>query len=919
MKRSHNQSAAMMIATLISLTAAPQSVFAETVSANALMSLPLPISPPELNFAKICRKAQSPAPLSFDWKTWSGERPQQSANEILADANRLIDGGAGVVRDLPLARRLLEVIVEERRATGLGAKRRLAQLLLDERAGTVDRERAARLLIEATAAQETDAALTLGRLIARGELPALPLDDASRYLGVAAGFGEPMAAVELAALYADETLPPPFEGAARHFANLATLNLQTALAQGDCDLAIEIGQFLIDRGYPDAERQAVAWFTIAANSGHRAGLEKLAKAYHNGIGVTLDRNRAGELWELAVTAGSVAGYAALADLALVRGDDPVQIEALLSTGVENGDPSAVLLAARYFRGDFTGSADFDRMQAVLQPAAERPETSVFALDILANSYLTGQGVAPDPARAEAIYQRINAHGTPDAQALYGRYLLKWGRGLREAEAVLRQAADAGSGLARAGLVDLSLCQPSSQLDPDQWLQAVAADGNALAIRKLARRALETGDKAKAQVFFEQAAEQGDRISMVERAAVLIAEAGGPTKRSKLLIAQAGAAGEGVVSGRLALVGAYRAGKLGEDLEASAALLDGLRASLDPAADFELARISLEEGTFNEDAQRRLERAAVAGHVEAMQLLARQLTLDGGASVEADAWLQRAAERGDPEALAELGSDPARLAPVAKALDDVLLCDPRALVEKARLQRILGEPLNAAKALSNAEAIVRHSPRLRLVLAEAILSLSPSANDDAARAARLLEGAADGGSGKAAFVLARLQEGDRLGHQRDAAIKWYSKAALTGEQAAIAELTRLSEGGGAKDAMDALKRVAEAGDPSALRSFGMLLAARGQDSRSEGIRLLEDAAAKKDVAAMKILARFHAAGIDGEVSAAKSISWTRLAAEQGDPEAMFQYAIALDLGFGVAPDPQSAKTWHRKALQNGYVE
>ncbi len=155
---------------------------------------------------------------------------------------------------------------------------------------------------------------------------------------------------------------------------------------------------------------------------------------------------------------------------------------------------------------------------------------------------------------------------------------------------------------------------------------------------------------------------------------------------------------------------------------------------------------------------------MGGHAGAMRLLSRLKAQDPGASLEADAWLSRAAERGDPEALGELGDDPTRLSPVLRTLDTVLLCDPKSLVQKARLHRHLGDPEGATEALVNAEAIVNHSPRLRLALAEAILTLSPTAKDDAGRAADLLQGAAEKGSGKAAFLLARLEEGDRLGNQ-----------------------------------------------------------------------------------------------------------------------------------------------------------
>lgn len=919
MNRSHNQTVAMIAATLFTLVPLPSSALAETSGTIPFDALPLPLTPPELNYTKVCRKAQSPAPLFMDWKTWTGGQPTLEPDQILADANRLIDGGAGVVRDLPLARRLLEQIVEDNRVTGLGAKRRLALLLLDERAGPVDRQSAARLLMEATAGQETDAALTLGRLIVRGALPSLPADDAARYLSIAAGFGEPMAAIELALLYADGRLAEPFEGAATHFANLATINMQTALSQGECDLAVDLGQVLLERKLKNADELSVAWFAIAAGAGHRAGLEKLARAYENGIGIAVDKVKAHALWDEAIAQGSVLGHAAVAELELASGSDPAGIEDLLLTGIDNGDPSAVLLGARFYRGDFTGTADFGRMQMILQSAVERPGTSVFTLDILANSYLTAQGVARDPDKASELYQRIRAVGTADARALYGRYLLKWGGGLQEAETELRAAADMGSSLAIAGLADISVCRPSSSLDPDQWLQDAASDGNGLAIRKQARRALEAGDRVKAQALFEEAAAKGDRISMVERASALIAQAGGPTKASRALVTAAGAPGENVISGRLALAQAYRSGKLGPDDGKSTELLQTLTESFDPAAEFELARIALEENAVDEDVRIRLERAAIGGHAGAMRLLARIKGQDAGGSVEADGWLLRAAERGDAEALAELGDDPIRLAAVAATLDTVLLCDPKSLVQKARLHRLLDDPVRAIEALEDAEAVVEHSPRLRLALAEAILTLSPEAHDDAARAARLLQGAAEEGSGKAAFVLARLEEGDRLGNQRGAAINWYRQAALDGEQSAVPELARLADGGSAPDAMSALETVAATGNPLALRSLGMMLATRGDADGREGIQLLEDAAEKGDVAAMKILARFHAAGIDGEVSAAKSTDWTRLAAEQGDPEAMFQYAIALDLGFGVASDPQSAKTWHKKALQNGYVE
>nr|MDH4441188.1 hypothetical protein [Rhizobium sp.] len=580
----------------------------------ALEALPYPKAPPALDFGRICRKAELPAPLSFEWHGWTGGPVPVSQQQVFADAVRFIDGGSEVARDLPLARRMLEMLVSQGTGGTMEARRRLAILLLDRRAGPPEPARAASLLVEATASQETDAALSLGRLIARGELQALPMSDAARYLGIAAGFGEPMAAFELSSLYADGTLPSPFEGAAAHFANLATINLQTALATGDCAVAAEVGQFLLDKQLPDAATRAIAWFEVAAEGGHRNALEKLARAHAAGRGVNADPATARRYWEQAITAGSVTGLSAAAEQDLVAGHDTDDARRRLQLGMANGDPNAFLVAARLHRGDFTATADSAALQDVLQQAETRPDASIFTLDILANAYLTGQGATPDPERAKAVYERILASATPDADALYGRYLLKSGGGIEPAMQHMRKAETAGSTLVTTTLADVAACRPGVGLDQVTLLQKAATSGNPLALRKLARMALDTGDAEKAAALFEQAASLGDRIAMVERAAAAIAEG----KRGKVvdaLIDAAGAPGDGVVAGRLALVQALRSGRLGEDVGRSDALLQTLSASLDPVADVEIASDRLKSGaaTLADDEIRlRLERAANAG-------------------------------------------------------------------------------------------------------------------------------------------------------------------------------------------------------------------------------------------------------------------------------------------------------------------
>ncbi|TPP06956.1 tetratricopeptide repeat protein [Rhizobium glycinendophyticum] len=885
-----------------------------------------PAAPPALDYGRICRKPDVPAPLAFDWRGWTGGPVPVSQQQVFADAIRFIDGGSEVTRDLPLARRMLEMLVSQGTGPALGARRRLALLLLDDRAGPQDRKRAADLLVEATASQETDAALSLGRLIAEGELPGLPLPDAPRYLGIAAGFGEPMAAFELSALYANGALPAPFEEAAAHFANLGTINLQTALASGDCAVAAEFGQFLVDKNLPDGAQRAVAWFEVAAKAGHRNALEKLARAYATGRGVEAQPEAARRYWSRAVEAGSVAGLAALAEQDLIAGLDTQDVRHRLQLAMANGDPNAFLLAARFYRGDFNAKADFRALQQVLDQATARSDVSIFTLDILGNAMLSGQGTAPDLQKAKAIYERILAYGTADAEAIYGRYLLKSGAGIEQAVTHLQKAEATGSALVTTTLADIAACRQETGFDQPALLRKAASAGNPLALRKLARLSLDVGNKAQAATLFEKAASLGDRIAMIERAAAILREAEQAGREAKVaaeLIDAAGAPGEGIIAGRLALYQALRNGRLGEDAGRSTALLQTLTASFDPAADVEIVRDRLKSGSITSidpEARQRLERAATAGNADAMLMLAHLLAADKATAAQATEWLIRAAEQGNSEALSTLPTDRAVLTRVTASLENVLLCDGDTLAQKARLYRLLGNQDAASAALATAERVATtRSPRQIFALAQAVMAITPQATDDTERAARLLLKSAEAGYGKASLALARLYDGGKLGDRHLEAIDWYRRAALADEQTAVPELARLASGGADANALQALKSVAIAGNVTALRSLGMLLATRTGADRDEGIHLLEEAAARKDVAAMKILARFHASGLDGQVSAAKSTQWTRMAAEEGDAEAMFQYALALDLGFGVESDAKSAKTWHQKALENGFVQ
>ncbi len=257
----------------------------------------------------------------MDWKSWTSGPLPLAPDQIMADASRLIDGGRGcgcAICRLPDA---LEEVVEEKRATGLGAKRRLAVLMLDERAGPVDRDRAARLLMEATAGQETDAALTLGRLVARGALPSLPPTDAARYLSIAAGFGGPWPRLNFLSSTPMESLQNPLKA---HPPICKSGDDQHA----DC---FEPGRMRSgDRswsGLAGAQREecrpAVGRMVrhCSRRWPSRGSRKKLARAYENGIGIAADKIKAHALWtKRSRRIGH--GLCGVAELELAAGSDP---------------------------------------------------------------------------------------------------------------------------------------------------------------------------------------------------------------------------------------------------------------------------------------------------------------------------------------------------------------------------------------------------------------------------------------------------------------------------------------------------------------------------------------------------------------------------------------------------------------------
>ncbi|WJH41126.1 hypothetical protein N7E02_11650 [Aliirhizobium terrae] len=356
---------------------------------------------PKVSVAASCNAAEPPLPLATDWRSWQGGATEVMAERMLSDAVRLAEGDASVTRDRKLARKMLEHLAAGASGVAPDAKVRLATLLLDPKAGEPDAERAKRLLAEATASQRTGAALAMGKLIREGRLPGATMTEATRYLSVAAGLGDPAAALQLAAIYSRPDPDRTFAGGATHFATLAAINIQTALAAGDCGIAVDVGEYLLDIDPEGGKTAASAWFEFAAASGDARGIARLARVYENGEGRPRDMARASELWDRAAAAGLVRALLPAARSRLAEGKELETASGLLDKAMASGETDAYVLAARLHRGDYTGRADFAAMQAVLGEATSQDDAPIAAIEMLANAYLTGQGVEVDERRPTA--------------------------------------------------------------------------------------------------------------------------------------------------------------------------------------------------------------------------------------------------------------------------------------------------------------------------------------------------------------------------------------------------------------------------------------------------------------------------------------------------------------------------------------
>ncbi|VIO77073.1 Secretory immunoglobulin A-binding protein EsiB [Bradyrhizobium ivorense] len=122
-------------------------------------------------------------------------------------------------------------------------------------------------------------------------------------------------------------------------------------------------------------------------------------------------------------------------------------------------------------------------------------------------------------------------------------------------------------------------------------------------------------------------------------------------------------------------------------------------------------------------------------------------------------------------------------------------------------------------------------------------------------------------------------------------------------------------------LELLRQAARQGEAKAMAILGlaMILGHGGQDQNAElGRQYLQQAIDAGDARAAHVLAAGYFTGWAGRVDPVAGAGLMRRAAERGDTDSMFQYAIMLVRGLGVTKSAVEGEAWLLRAAERGHA-
>ena len=930
----------------------PAAVMAALIAFSAPASanenrLTVPLSE-DFDYAPVCNK-RSARVVSRDWSQWDGKTIQGTYDDMLLDAQALIQGTGGVARNKILARRMLEVLRVQPYEFAGRASSLLGRLLVDPTAGPTDLSRAISLQDEAISKGFLEGANFLGRLYSDGQLVPKDALKAEQYFRDAADSGDPDAALSLARLYSVGPDAAVSSDKIKMRFDQAVSRLAADLGKGECDVLNLFAGIYSDDDFGLLNPQLAAkWLTAAAKTGDFVAIERLSARYLTGEGVDVNRDKAIELLEGAAKRGRSSSRLLLVKLLLENPEIPqarLRAKQWLILEADRGNERAYELLASLARGDYGGTRDDREMVVNLQKAAQSQVPNPDILRQLGSAYAQGWGTSRDMTKAIELLTKASELGS-DAAAYDLYQLLSTTQHRQLASetpvAVLRRAANNGFSEAMAALSSAYSCGVGVDRNATigaRWLARAAAAGNRPSLVAIAEQGLAARDEGGREAFFRnmrRAAALGDRTGMVylsDAYRMGIGTDPDPILASRwynyALAEGADRAQALLLLSRLNLSGAN--GRRVDVLAAEKLLADAL-SSGDPSIGYELGKIYAKGADgIPANIARAAELfsdAAERGHVGAMLKLADlKVSVSQGHGRDWRGWLDKAAATGDSQAIltkAQLAVSAAeRLGLLKQALTQPL-CSAKQQVAVAAA--IASEPalLSQQKELLERALEAPISDASTLFRLANILIAQHKGTVDHAAAAMMLK-AAEAGKVEAMREIGRFYaNGLGVGADRDKAITWLVKAVQLSDNDAIdilvevARATKTSSRDAAdvlKAALDPLTLASDAGSAAAAKGISTLYGALDQSqasNRKAARKWLLTAAEHGDGESMLRLSDAFASGAEGYVqSDVDSTYWLVRAARSGYQPAFERYAIALQLGYGVKADPQQAALWLKK--------
>ncbi|HEY9023760.1 MAG TPA: tetratricopeptide repeat protein [Burkholderiaceae bacterium] len=424
--------------------------------------------------------------------------------------------GLCVPRDIGLALRAWQAAADSGYAP---AECEIGRIHLRDGAVRADPFKASNYLTRAASKGDARAQALLAEACESGRLGSVDLAQAVDLYTRAAAAGNASAMRGLAGLHREG------RGVARDGARALALLTQSAEA-GDAQAQYELGLVLTEGELaPQDYAQCVRWYELSAAQGHRGAINNLADKLEHGLGVAQDLARAIALYRQAADMNISAAWYSLGKIAAEgRGMARDLDEAVrrMTVAAEHGFSDAAALLATYrqaqdaARGEAAQQALADAAgldpvalyelaSATYDPAVPSTMPPAFALFMKAADgghaesqfqvgfrYRRGLGVAADPAKAMAWFERAAAAGNGYAKETLGELHETGEFGPRDPALAFRytlEAAESGQVMFAhyrlARMYEDGRGTPADPVQALRWMKMAARTGHADATRRAA--------------------------------------------------------------------------------------------------------------------------------------------------------------------------------------------------------------------------------------------------------------------------------------------------------------------------------------------------------------------------------------------------------------------------------------------------